>query len=167
LLRDRAVATAATEELAKQYFDNHQVLLKILCRTAGGTIKRIYQIRDTWKDVLYLSYRRYHVGKKRYLADCRLMFNLEPLKRSIDATKLVKSLVDQANADTLELTGERQAALELLVSRVDTGGPSNRRGRFGRRALRQPGADRRRNPHGETQKQQVRQTLRNLLARGS
>ncbi len=48
------------------------------------------------------------------------MFNLEPLKRSIDATKLVKSLVDQANADTLELTGELQAALELLVSLVDT-----------------------------------------------
>ena len=37
--------------------------------------------------------------------------NLEPLKRSIDATKLVKSLIDQANADTLELTGECQAAL--------------------------------------------------------
>jgi len=118
--RDRAVATAATEQLAKRRFDNHQVLLKYFVEQLEETIKRVYQIRDTWKDVLYLSYRRYHVGKKRYLADCRLMFNLEPLKRSIDATKLVKSLVDQANADTLELTGERQAALELLVSLVDT-----------------------------------------------
>lgn len=111
---------AAAEQLAKQYFDNHQVLLKYFVEELQKSIKRIYQIRDTWQDVLHLEYRRYHPGEKPSLRDCPLKINLEKLKRSIDPTKLVKLLVDSANADTLELMGDRQAALKVLVSLVDT-----------------------------------------------
>jgi|SRR5208282_735806 len=108
---------AATEQLAEQYFDNHPILLKYFVEELHQSIKKIYQIRDTWQSVLYVEYRRYHPGEKGGLSDCRLDFDLEALKRSIDPTELVKSLVDSANIDTL---ANRNAALKLLVSMVDS-----------------------------------------------
>lgn len=110
---------AAIQRIGKQYYENHKILLKYYDQQLQQFIQRIDDIRDRWQWVSYFEYRHYHPGKERRFSDCRLPLNLKKLKRSIDPTELIKWLVDWAHADTLQLMGDRRAALKLIVSMVD------------------------------------------------
>ena len=110
---------AAAEEVAKRYFDNHQVLRKCFSKQVDKSIERIFQIMDVSKSALYVTYRRHHGGKDPRDQDCRLEFDLESVRRSIDPKELVKSMVDWAHADALAWMGKSEEALRLVVSMVD------------------------------------------------
>jgi hypothetical protein len=62
--------------------------------------------------MFYSTYRHHYKSKKSRLGDCRLKFDLETLKLSIDPGKIVKTLVDLTHIAMLGFMGEREAALK-------------------------------------------------------
>jgi len=106
---------AAIQQIAKQYFDDHQVLLKYFAEQLEGFIRGIYVIKEG-RENIYRAYEKGRKAKDPHSGDCRLKFDLETLKGSIDPGKTVKWLVDLAYFDTLEIMGDRQLALKAVAS---------------------------------------------------
>ncbi len=113
---------AATEQLAKQYFANNQVLWKAFAEQLEASIRLINWIVGKREDALSLAYwSRRHTRGKRRLGDRdekrpQFDFDLEALKKLIDAKELVKSLLDLAYAETLSFMGDRPAAATHVAS---------------------------------------------------
>ena len=112
---------AAVEQVAKRYFDNHQVLWKSFAEQLENFIQIINQTVANRKDAFYFADWSRHSGETRHLGDRdkkrpNLNFDLEALKQSIDPKEIVKSVVYRAHAEMLSLMGDHQAAAERVAS---------------------------------------------------
>ena len=116
---------AATKELAKQYFNDHQVLWRDLVEQLDNWILLLNRISDRWMDAFYLGHSKRRQTKNQHqgdLEDGRLNFNfdLEEIEKSVDASELVKCFVGLAYAETLSFMGDRPAAIRLVDSLLCT-----------------------------------------------
>ena len=112
---------AATEQLAKRYFEGNQVLWRDSVEQLDNSIQLLNLIFDKRMDAFYFRDSSSRPAKKQHLSDPEesrphFDFDLEALKNSIDAGYLVKSLVGLAYADTLSFMGDRSAAARLVAS---------------------------------------------------
>jgi hypothetical protein len=112
---------AAIEQIAKQYFDNNQVLWKSFTEQLENFIRFVNLITNKWEDAFYSAYWNLHSEKKCRLGDRQqkpphFNFDLERLRQSIDPKNIVKSLVLIARADTLSVMGDNLAAVKLSSS---------------------------------------------------
>ena len=112
---------AAVEQVAKRYFDNHQVLWKSFAEQLENFIQIINLIVANREDAFYFADWSRHSGETRHLGDRdkkrpNLNFDLEALKQSIDPKEIVKSFVYRAYSEMLSFMGDHQAAAERVAS---------------------------------------------------